>query len=77
MDISEVKAALGKRVRFRDDRIFCDGEYILTGCIIRLNEKGEFFYQAELQDVRQNKAVCITSLDKVTLERRSGHERNT
>ena len=69
MDISEVKAALGKRVRFRDDRIFCDGEYILTGCIIRRSDRGRFYYQAELQDVRQNKAVCITSLDKVTLEK--------
>ena len=30
MEIGEVKAALGKKVRFRDDRLFCDGDYILT-----------------------------------------------
>lgn len=65
MKINEVKAALGKRVRFRDDRLFCNAEYILTGCIIRLSDRGQFYYQAELQDVRQNKAVCIASLDKI------------
>ena len=68
MNISEVKAALGKRVRFRDDRLFCDGVYVLTGCIIRL-ENGKFFYQAELQDTAQENALCITSLDKITLEK--------
>ena len=66
MDISEVKAALGKRVQFKDDRLFCDGEYILTGCIIRLSERGQFYYQAEIQDTAQEKAVCIVSLDKLT-----------
>ena len=65
MEINEVKRALGKRVRFRDDRLFCDGVYVLTGCIIRLSDRGQFYYQAELQDVRQNKAVCIASLDKI------------
>lgn len=69
MKINEVKAALGKRVRFRDDRLFCNAEYILSGCIIRRSDRGQFYYQAELQDVRQNKAVCIASLDKITLEK--------
>lgn len=69
MKINEVKAALGKRVRFRDDRLFCNAEYILTGCIIRLSDRGQFYYQAELQDTAQEKAVCIASLDKITLEK--------
>lgn len=67
MKINEVKAALGKRVRFRDDRLFCNAEYILSGCIIRRSDRGQFYYQAELQDVRQNKAVCIASLDKIVM----------
>ncbi len=72
MNISEVKAALGKRVRFRDDRLFCDGDYILTGCIIRRteavcqSEHGQFYYQAEIQDLRQQNSVCIVDLDKLT-----------
>ena len=66
MEIGEVKAALGKRVRFRDDRLFCDADYILTGCIIRRSERDTFFYQAEIQDLRQQNSVSIVDLDKLT-----------
>ena len=66
MEIGEVKAALGKRVRFSDDRLFCDADYILTGCIIRRSEHGQFYYQAEIQDLRQQKSVSIVDLDKLT-----------
>lgn len=66
MDISEVKAALGKRVRYKNDRLFCDGDYILTGCIIRRSERGQFYYQAEIQDLRQQNSVSIVDLDKLT-----------
>lgn len=68
MEIGEVKAALGKKVRFRDDRLFCDGDYILTGCIIRRSERGQFYYQAEIQDLKQQNAVCIVPLEKITKE---------
>lgn len=66
MEIGEVKAALGKRVWFRDDRLFCDADYILTGCIIRRSERGQFYYQAEIQDLRQQNSVSIVDLDKLT-----------
>ena len=66
MEISEVKAALGKPVRFKDERLFCDGEYILTGCIIRLSERGKFYYEAEIQDTMQQNSVNIVGLDKLT-----------
>lgn len=66
MDISEVKAALGKKVHYRNDRLFCDADYILTGCIIRRSERGTFFYQAEIQDLRQQNSVSIVDLDKLT-----------
>ena len=66
MDISEVKAALGKRVRYKNDRLFCDADYILTGCIIRRSERGKFYYQAEIQDLRQQNSVSIVDLDKLT-----------
>ena len=62
MDISEVKAALGKKVMFRNDRLHCDSEYILTGCIIRRDEKYGFFYQAELT---KDHSVIIASLHDV------------
>lgn len=67
MEINEVKAALGKRVRFRDDRLHCDADYILTGCIIRRSERGQFYYQAEVQDLKRQNSVCIVSLDKIAL----------
>lgn len=66
MKIGEVKAALGKQVRFCDDRLFCDADYILTGCIIRRSERGTFFYQAEIQDLRQQNSVSIVDLEKLT-----------
>lgn len=66
MEISEVKASLGKQVRFKDERLFCDGEYILTGCIIRLSERGEFYYEAEIQDTMQKNSVSVVELDKLT-----------
>lgn len=66
MKIEEVKAALGKRVRFKNDRLLCDGEYILTGCIIRRSERGTFFYQAEIQDTKQKNSVSIVSLNDLT-----------
>ena len=68
MDISEVKAALGKRVRYKNNRLFCDADYILTGCIIRRSERGTFFYQAEIQDLRQQNSVSIVRLDDITRE---------
>ena len=68
MEISEVKAALGKQVRFRDERLHCDGDYVLTGCIIRRSERDGFYYQAELQDTKHLNTVCITELSKITLK---------
>ncbi len=72
MEISEVKAALGKKVRFRDDRLFCDADYILTGCIIRRSERGTFYYQAEIQDLKQQNSVSIVGLDKLTRRGKTG-----
>ncbi len=72
MEICEVKAALGKRVRFQDERLHCDADYILTGCIIRRSERGYFFYQAEIQDLRQQNSVSIVDLDKLTRREKTG-----
>lgn len=67
MVISEVKAALGKRVRFRSAKLHCDGVYILNACIIR-RTCSRFFYQAELLDTQAGtNAVVIASLDEVEL----------
>ncbi len=63
MDISEVKQNLGRRVQVRDDRLMLDGEYILTGCIIRRDDKFGFYYQVELT---KDHAVTITGIGNIT-----------
>lgn len=50
MDISRVKYNLNKAVRLTLPRHYVDKDYILTGCIIRKNKQGKYFYQAELQE---------------------------
>lgn len=66
MDISRVKYNLNKRVRASLPRMFVDGEYLLTGCVIRRKSNGEFFYQAELTDFKSaGKAVLITELSVI------------
>lgn len=67
MDISEVKYNLNKVVRVELPRHYIDSQYMLIGCIIRKNEKGEFFYQAELQDVK-SKSLLITGLGDIRKE---------
>lgn len=60
MNISEIKRNLGKKV------LYDSSEYVLTGCTIRRNIiTGQFYYQAELQDVEANSSLIITALDKV------------
>lgn len=62
MRIEEVKKALGREVSFRGSR-----GYILSGCIIRKNEKTQqFFYQAELLDTTTNNSVIIARLEEVS-----------
>lgn len=64
MKLEEVKFHLGKEVSL----ITRSGEtaYLLTGCTLRKNEKG-FFYQAELQDLKNNKSVLICRLEDVKI----------
>ncbi len=50
MDISRVKYNLNKSVRLTLPRHYVDKDYILTGCIIRKNKHGKYFYQAELSE---------------------------
>ncbi len=64
MKLEEVKFHLGKEVFL----IICSEKipYLLTGCTLRKSEKG-FFYQAELQDLKNNKSVIICRLEDVKI----------
>lgn len=64
MDISRVKYNLGQTVRLVLPRHYVDGEYLLSGCILRKNENGEFFYQAELTEAKTG-SVIIAKLENI------------
>lgn len=64
MDISEIKQNLGRRVRVLNERLLLDGEYILTGCIIRKGERFGIFYECELSDP-ETRGVVITGMNDV------------
>lgn len=64
MDISRVKYNLGQPVRLMLPRHFVDGKYLLSGCIFRKKENGDFFYQAELTEVKTG-TVIIASLENI------------
>lgn len=64
MKAEEIKANLNKRVRYVNNHSGVDADYILTGAIFRRGEKG-FFYQVELQDLKNNKSIMICSLDDI------------
>ena len=60
MGISDVKKNLNHRVMYKN------AEYILSGCILRYDERrGEYFYQAELRDLRAS-SIVIARLDEIT-----------
>jgi hypothetical protein len=64
MKAEEIKANLNKRVRYVNQQAGVDTDYILTGAIFRRGKEG-FFYQAELQDLKNQKSILICSLDKI------------
>ena len=57
MELKEVKRNLNKIVLYNDK------QYQLTGCTLRLNDKG-YFYQAELKDMKCN-SLIICRLDDI------------
>lgn len=61
MEISRVKANLGKKVLYNGT------EYMLSGCIIRANEHG-FYYQAEIQDLSAMHSIAICRLEDLMEE---------
>lgn len=67
MNIAEVKKNMNRLVKLNSPKHHIkDGNYILTACIFRQNENGEYYYLAELTDARQKKSVTIVSLNEIT-----------
>lgn len=64
MKPDEIKSNLNKRVRYVSRQTGIDTDYILTGAIFRKGEK-DFYYQAELQDMKNNRSILICKLDDI------------
>ncbi len=68
MKITEVKTYLNKSVRFISKKLNIDNDdndYLLTACILRQNSQGEYYYLAELTDIKQKNSVIIVNLDEI------------
>ena len=65
MKIEEVKRNLNKKVHIKDGKNYIDNDYIFTACILRRDDKGKFFYQAELQDLKHCRSILICKLEDV------------
>lgn len=64
MELAQVKYALGHIVRVKIPSHYIDSRFILTGCMLRKNDKGGYYYQAEVQDM-ESSSVMIVKLDDV------------
>lgn len=60
MELSRVKINLGRNV------IYKNAKYKLTGCMIRANKHGKFYYQAEIQDLKAPWSVAICKLQDLS-----------
>lgn len=69
MDIKQVKYNLNKPVRLTLRRHNIDGNgFLLTGCIIRRKQNtGEFYYQAEVSEIKTG-TVYIVALGDISPE---------
>ena len=71
MTPEEIKKNLNKRVHFRSDHAGVDADYILTGAIFRRGKQG-FYYQAELQDLKQQRSIIICKLEEIEAIKEGG-----
>lgn len=65
MKAEEIRANLNKRVRYVNEQMGIDADYLLSGAIFRKNDKG-FYYQAELTSLKANKSIVICPLEQIS-----------
>ena len=65
--IEEVKRRISSIVKYSNSLYYSENvDYLLTACILRKNDSGQFFYQAELTDVKQPKSTSIVRLEDIS-----------
>lgn len=63
MKPTEIKDNLNKKVHYNSESLHIDGDFKLSGAVFRKDEKGRFYYQAELQTMN---GVIYTALENIT-----------
>ena len=66
MTPQKIRENLNKPVRFKNPKLYIDGEYILTGAIYRKNTQG-CYYQAELTDPKFENSVIVCDLADIEI----------
>ena len=64
MDISEVKRNLNQIVIYHSD--FGELKFKLTGCTLRKDNNNNYFYQAEIMDLKAKHSLTICDLNKIS-----------
>lgn len=58
-----IRPNLNKLVHYNSESLHIDGDFIFSGAVFRKDEKGVYYYQAEL---KTKNGVIYTSLDNIT-----------
>ena len=58
-----IRPNLNKLVHYNSESLHIDGDFKLSGAVFRKDEKGRFYYQAELQTMN---GVIYTALENIT-----------
>jgi hypothetical protein len=66
-----IRTALGHIVRFTNRKLYLENvDYVFTGAIFRKNPKtGDYYYQAELTDIKNTHSVIICGLDDIEISK--------
>lgn len=66
-----IRTALGHIVCFTNHKLYLEGvDYVFTGAIFRKDIKtGNFYYQAELTDIKNAHSVIICGLDDIEISK--------
>lgn len=66
MTPNQIKANLNKLVHYSSESLHIDGDFKLSGAVFRKDEKGRYYYQAELQTKTALYIRRLTILQKLT-----------
>ena len=81
MKLEQVKYNLNKRVLCTIPRMYLENvpfilrACILRACILRETDKGEFYYQAEIQDIKAPHCVLIVKLEDIREDKCDGMDK--